>query len=171
MIKNIKKYPVIKGLLLTVINFSFSLLLVWFMCKTIYWGFKEAGLGIIIFLGGPIFISFLLCFSIQVIYKIKQLENGFLFRVLCSFNFVELFFILLHFFPYFDSVKNMFLFVTLVLLLSMLKIISIRIYHFLYPRDKYRDSIQYLRDMWKAIFISVVIACVIIFLIILILSK
>ncbi len=60
------------------------------------------------------------------------------------------------------------LFVMFILIVSILKLISMKIYHLLYPRDKYVDSIQYWEDLWKCIFISIAITCMILFLMVMI---
>ena len=165
----IKKYPVTTGLLLSVINCILLLSLLFFtriLQESINWGSHEAGLASMIIYCGTVYLSFLFNFSIQATYKIVNLENGFLFRILCVFNSLELF-VLLRFF-FLSGANNMFLFIVLIITISVLKIITVRIYHFLYPRNKEIDSILYWGDLWKGIFISIIITCVVMFLIIMI---
>ena len=163
MKKNMRKYPVLTGLLLSAISLLFSL----FFTTLIY--LESVFFHIFAFLfycGSPILLSFFLCFSIQSIYKIWQFKNGFLFRLLCVINILELC-VLLCVFSY-GEITNMVLFIVLILILIVVKIIILKTYHFLYPRDKKIDSILYWVDLWKGIFISIVITCMVVFLTIMI---
>ena len=165
----ITKYPIIIGLFLSVINGTLLLLLPFTgLSKSMYWGYKEAGLAMIIYYGGAVFISFVLCVSIQMIYKIKKIKNGFLFGILCFVNLLELFVLLSYLFAC-KEITNLFLFIIMTLIVSILKLITIIIYHLLYPKDKDGDTIQYWNDLWKCLFLSIVITCVILFLTIMIL--
>lgn len=154
------------GLLLSVTNCILLLSLIFsgLLSKSVYFGYKgkEATVLVFIIYLGTIFISFLLCFSIQITYKIRKLRNGFLFWTLCVFNLLELFILL--YFLFSEKITNMFLFVIFVLIISALKAVSIRIYHFLYPIDKKENTIQYWSDLCKCLFISMIITCLMLFL-------
>ena len=131
--------------------------------KGIYFGYKETILAMVILYGGSVHTSFIFCLSIQIIYKIKKLKNGFLFWGLCIFNLLELSVLLFLLFSY-EEITNIFLFVASILIIGTLKLISIRIYYLLYPKDKKIDSIQYWGDLWKSLFISIIFTCIILFL-------
>jgi hypothetical protein len=172
MKKHRRKYSVIIGILLSAINciLLFLLPFMGLLKSSTYskYSNKYDFFTFIIFYFGAVFISFLFCISIQATYKIKKIKNGFLFRILFATNVLELFFILKPFLIY-DKITNMSLFVINILIISILKLITIIMYYFLYPRDKEVDVIPYLKDMWKSIFISIVIACMILFLTVMIL--
>ena len=113
---------------------------------------------------GAVLTSFFFCFSIQATYKIRGAGNGFLFWILCVSNLIELFVLLKSFFIY-KEITDMFIFVILISTVSVLKIITIVIYHFLYPNDKEgRDSMLFWSDLWKGLAISLVFAFVMLFI-------
>ncbi len=73
------------GLLLTVINCNLLLLFFFtgLLKEAIYLGYREMALMNVIIYCGAIFVSFLFCFTSQIVYKMKKFKNGFLFWILC----------------------------------------------------------------------------------------
>ena len=161
----LKKYPMVIGLLISVINgiLLFSFLFTGLLKEAIYFGYQGGGLATIVIYGGSVYISFLFSFFIQITYEIKKSENGFLFWILCVCNLLELF-ILLYFLSSYEEITNMLLFVIIVSIIVVSKLLTIRIYYYLYPKNRTIDSIQYWGDLWICVFITIVIICVILFL-------